>query len=291
MINITTVRYLAAITIFSTVAGTAIAAPASESEFHSKVAAIYNFEPQKLNDGQMKEKSEQLDQFWSSVKADSKNYLPFLRKELNNPSSSAFFFYDGSQLLLSLSKEQSDRALALKSIPKADINGLQPTDYLQSVHWFAQNGFDTREAAFRILAYSDFKAFIPQHALTLGQDFSLIYMLFPMDETIFAPDLVQRLSLETTAKPLKSVLLALWYTATPAGNAAIRKFADDPKGQPEAKTYAKELLARKVPKISSASLSTATALREERRKVMRRPISDEALGEFDKLTAQLIAKQ
>ena len=38
------------------------------------------------------------------------------------------------------------------------------------------NGFDTREAAFRVLAFPDFKAFIPQHALTLGQNYSLIYI-------------------------------------------------------------------------------------------------------------------
>jgi hypothetical protein len=38
-------------------------------------------------------------------------------------------------------------------------------------------------------------------------------------------------------------------------------------------------------------LSSVQSLREERRKVMQRPISDEALIEFDKLTSSLIAKQ
>ncbi len=269
----------------------ALAASVPESDFHSKVAAIYSFEPYKLKEAEMKSKSEQLDEFWSFVKADPKSNLPGLRKELANPSNSAFFFYDGSKLLLSLSKDRSDQELALRSIPKADMKGLQTTDYLLTVHWFAQNGFDTREAAFRILADPDFVAFIPQHALTLGQNYSLIYMLFPMDESKFLTDLAARLLVETNVQSKKSLILALWYTVTPSGNAAIRKFINDPKNSEETKVYARELLARKFPTLSGVSFATNGSLKEERRKLMQRPISDEALMEFDNLTAKLLAKQ
>jgi hypothetical protein len=41
----------------------------------------------------------------------------------------------------------------------------------------------------------------------------------------------------------------------------------------------------------SFSSPSAQSLREERRKVMHRPISDEALIEFDELTSKLIAKR
>lgn len=273
------------------VAALAIAAPTPESDFHSKVVAVYSFEPHKLKETEMKTKSDHLDQFWSSVKADPKSNLPLLRKELSNPSNSAFFFYDGSKLLLSLSKDKNDQALALRSISKADINDLQTTDYLQTIHWFAQNGFDTREAAFRILAYPNFQAFIPQHALTLGQNYSLIYMLFPMGESVFLSDLAARLLVENNVQSQKSLVLALWYTVTPVGNAAIKKFIDDPKSPEESKTYAKQLLARKGPTLSTFSFSTSNSLKEERRKVMRRPISDEALIEFDELTGKLVARQ
>jgi len=43
--------------------------------------------------------------------------------------------------------------------------------------------------------------------------------------------------------------------------------------------------------LGSFSLSSAESLREERRKIMQRPISDEALIEFDQVTFKLIAKQ
>jgi hypothetical protein len=140
------------------------------------------------------------------------------------------------------------------------------------------------------LAFPDFKAFIPQHALTLGQDYALIYMLFPMDETQFVPDLAARLATESNVRSQKSLLLALWYTVTPAGSAAIKAFASRPGDRSEATTYAKTLMDRKAG-LFSFSLSSAQSLREERRKVMQRPISDEALIEFDKLTSSLIAKQ
>ncbi len=271
-------------------AGLAFAAPLSEAEFHSKVVAIYSFEPHTLDEAEMKAKSDQLDEFWSLVKADPEHMLPLLRKELGEVSHSAFFFYDGSKLLLSLSKDRDDQSLALRSIPRVDLRGIHPTDYLNTVHWFASNGFDAREAAFRILAFPEFKAFIPQHSLTLSQNYALICMLFPMEESLFVNDLAIRLTLESNVASLKSLLLALWYTVTPSGDAAIKKFIDGQSNPAEAKGYAKELLQRKSSAQASVGFSSAQSLREKRRKVMQRPISDEALIDFDKLTSKLLAK-
>jgi hypothetical protein len=97
--------------------------------------------------------------------------------------------------------------------------------------------------------------------------------------------LTARLADESNVQSQKSLLLALWYTVTPVGEAAIRSFADSQKHQPEATTYAKALLGR-----GSLNGSADQSLREQRRKVMHRPISDEALIEFDQLTSKLIAK-
>jgi hypothetical protein len=271
--------------------GSTLAATDLAADFHSRVQTTYNFEPHTLNEAELNAKSNLLDQFWSFVKADESKTLAFLRKELADPSNPAFFFYDGSKLLLSLSKDKSDQSLALRSMPKADLRGIQPTDYLRTIKGFADKGFDTRDAAFRILAFPDFKAFIPQHALTLGQDYSLIYMLFPLEESTFVADLTKRLSSETNAQSLKSLLLALWYTVTPEGNAAIQDFANSKTSQAEAKTYAKSLMDRKVSTLTSISFSSAKALREERRKIMQRPISDESLIEFDNLTVKIMGKK
>jgi hypothetical protein len=265
------------------------AEPISPTGFHSKVVSIYDFEPRTLGQESLAAKSAQLDEFWTFAKANAPETIPLLRAELSDPSNSSFFFFDGAKLLLSLSSDNGDRALALRSLPKADLRSVQPTGYLLTVHWFAQNGFDTREAAFRILDFPDFKAFIPQHALTLGQDYSLIYMLFPMKESVYVNDLALRLKSEANPQSQKSLLLALWYTVTPKGTAAIQSFIDDSKASTESSTYARELLSRRAgPSISFASVDS---LRDERTQIMRRPISDEALLEFDSLTRKLMAKQ
>lgn len=72
--------------------------------------------------------------------------LPLLRNELRSAGDFAFFSYDGSKLLLALSKQREDQALALEAIPRADLRGIQHTDYLRTVHWFACNGFDALTA-------------------------------------------------------------------------------------------------------------------------------------------------
>ena len=277
--------------LFSCVASDpALAASIPEADFHAKVVELYSFEPHKLEHAEMQAKSDQLDKFWAMVKADPPNTLPLLRRELEDPSNSAFFFFDGSKLLLDLSTDRSDQALALRSIAKADLRGIQPTDYVRTVHWLAGKGFDAREAAFKILAFPDATVFIPQHVLTLGQNYSLICMLFPMDESLFVSDLATRLVAESNVQTQKSLLLAIWYTVTPAGDAAIKAFANNQNNPSEATAYAKTLMDRKTGR-GSFSWSSARSLREERRKVMQRPISDEALLEFDQLTSQLIAKR
>lgn len=260
----------------------------SDGAFLARATRLYNFEPHKLSRQEMESKSAELDRFWANVKADPQSTLPLLRQLLRDPSQSAFFYYDGSKLLLSLSKAPEDLALIARSIPRADLRGIQPADYLRTTHWLASKGQDTREAAYRILAYPEFTAFIPQHALTLGQDYSLIYMLFPMQESVFVEDLARRLASESSPKSQRSILLALWYAATPSAKDALSRYA---AVSGEVQAYAAELLARKRPVGSGMSFSSLQALRDERRSVMSRPISDEALIEFDRLTLKIMAEQ
>ena len=282
------VRVLASLLVLLVGSCLAHAQSPAASDFHAKVVALYSFEPHKLQRAEMQAKSSELDRFWAAAKADPSSTLPLLRGELKNPTNSAFFFYDGSKLLLALSTDRSDQTLALHAIAKADLNGIQGGDYVRTVQALGSKGLDTREAAFRILAFPDFKAFFSQHALTLGQDYSLIYMLFPMDEALFVADLSTRLAAEREVRTQKSLLLALWYTMTPAGDVALKAFADS-RGKPaEATAYAKSLLDR-IKHPGSPSPSSAQSLREQRRNVMQHPISDEALIVFDQLTTMLIA--
>ncbi len=274
---------------FSSTTIAAPQAPLDATAFHDRVVDLYSFAPHTLNSEQIQSKSVQLDQFWNEVRDNSKEYLPFIRDELRKKGASSFFLYDGSKLLLLISEEKQDLALALASIPKADLKDVQGSDYLRTVHWFAMNGYDTTAAALRVLDYPEFKATIPLHALTLGQDYSLIYMLFPQPDTKFIQPLIDRLSIEKDIKSQKSIMLALWYTVTPEATLAIQNFSNDASRPEESRNHAKELIMQQSPQAGKTASSDIAALKKKRQLAMHR-ISDEALIRFEEITAKLIGK-
>jgi len=261
------------------------------AEFHARVVSLYSFDLQKLTKDEKQAKSADLDKFWEAAKKDPAKTLPLLRAELKDTQNPTFFAYDGSKLLLSLSESPADRQLALKCLPRADLRGVQGGDYLLTVHGLAAKGFDTTEAAMRVLDYPDFSASIAQLGLKLEQHGSLIYMLAPMEEGRYLGPLMARLDTESDLKSQKSILMALWYAATPEAKARLERFSADQSKPDESRNYARELLGRKVPVPDAVSLPSLEKLREDRREVMKRPVSDEALIEFDQLTAKIIAKQ
>jgi len=258
--------------------------------FNKRVTALYAFSPHLLNKAQAEAKSKELDEFWNQVKAAPKSQLPLLRQELESNSQSAFFHFDGAKLLISLSESEEDLQRSLNSISKTDLRDVGNTDYLRLVHWFASKGLDTTAAAIHILDYPEFKAFIPQHALTLGQDYSLIYGLFTMNEDTFMPALLARLKSESQIISQKSILRVLFMTFTESGHAAIKSFATDSTKPGEARTYAGSLLKElgvnyRVPKPSKVA-----RLKMERQQFLLRGISDEVLYEFDEITRKIARK-
>jgi hypothetical protein len=268
--------------------GLAIEGMAPGDDFHAWVDRLYGFHPHELTKEQIDARSTALDSFWTEAQAEPARTLPLLRAELAGSADADFFAYDGAKLLLALSKDRDDQALALSSLAKVDLRDVDHADYLRTVQRLAAQGFDARAAAFHVLDSADFQAFIPQHALTLGQDYALIYMLYPMETSTFEAALLDRLATETDARAQKSLLLAAWYLMTPASRTALATFRDRPGLDSAVAARGRELLARKAG--ATRSLSSAASLRDERMKVMRRPISDEALIEFDALTAKLQAK-
>ncbi|MBL4899178.1 MAG: hypothetical protein JKX76_05945 [Colwellia sp.] len=261
----------------------------NQGEFKSYVSKTYDFSPYALSKTEIEKKSKILDAFWSDAKNRKSETLPVLRKELEGNYHKPFFYYNGASLLLSLSESVADKELFLRSIVKADLKDLQHTDYLYQVQKLAVEGYDTSAAAFHILNYPNFKTFIPQHVLTLGQDFSLIYMLFPTDESFYLEKLISRLQVETNEVAIKSLLLCIWYTVTENGNLAIASFIKRSHENPDLIKYAQSLLARNKKVSRSGNVSSYKAIKNQRNKALGR-ISDEALHELNSYTKDLIGK-
>jgi hypothetical protein len=274
-------------------------------EFNRSLISVYSFQPHTLTADEITAKSKELDKFWDMVEADPPRYLLLLRQALADATNPSFFFYDGSKLLLSLSSEREDQEIALQAIPRGDLRDIQHRDYLTTVAQLAHLGHDTSGAAFKILEEPEFQVIVPQHALTIGQDFALIYMLLPASEGYYvnkAADMLSEIG-EPTAQ--KSLLRLLWYTVTDAGDRAIETVVKNDDFQSDVREMAKDLTAAtsslqrepKVPKKLRKAVkefvpkgSDFARIKEIRRERLNR-LSDEALYELDDLTMLLRIKR
>jgi len=268
---------------------------ANAVDLHAEIAQVYDFQPHNLDKKQIEEKSAVLDQFWSKAKSQREIYVPQLRRELANFSNPSFFLYDGSKLLLSLSNDPADRKIVLAAIIHSDLHDLQLIDYFLLVHNMAVQGEDTTAAAFHILDEPKFQVFIPQHVLTLAQNYSLIYMLFPEDQGFWLKPAIERLRTEQDETAQKSLLLLLWYAQTPDSDGAIAAFYNDASKENASRSFANELAHRKdslsmTDRAAALSFSSEESLRRERRERMK-SVSDEALMDFDTYTLKIIEKR
>jgi hypothetical protein len=267
------------------------AAP-TPSDVHAEILQVYNFQPHALTHDQIQQKSTLLDQFWSKASSRPDVYVPALRQELANFNNPPFFLFDGSKLLLSLSKDPADRKIVLAAISHSDLRDLQLLDYFLLVQYMAAQGENTTAAAFHILEYPKFQVFIPQHVLTLAQNYSLIYMLIPTQQDFWIEPAIARLRTEKDETAQQSLLLLLWYAQTNDSDKAIDDFSKDPSKTALSRAYAKELAHRKDHLTQAAREAVRGAneqsLRDARRDRMK-AVSDEALDDLDSYTLKIIA--
>src|SRR5919198_3172594 len=101
---------------------------------------------------------------------------------------------------------------------------------------------DTTAAAFRVLEQPNFRVIIPQHALTLGQNYVLVYLLLPTDRDYWVHPAIDRLKTETNETAQKSLILLLWYAQTDAADRAIDAFAANLSKPSAAREYARQVL-------------------------------------------------
>jgi hypothetical protein len=263
------------------------------ADVHAEIQTVYNFQPHTLTSAQITEKSAVPDQFWNKAKSERDIYVPALRKELADFSNSPYFLFDGSELLRSLSSEPADRQIVLAAIAHSDLRDLQLKTYFLLVQNMAAQGEDTTAAAFHILEQPKFQVFIPQHALTLAQDYCLVHMLLPTNQDFWIQPAIQRLHAESDVTAQKSLLL-LWYAQTADSDKAPAEFSSDPSEPAASKTYAGELLQRSATVGLAAHASEVTASEESFRQARRermKAVSDEALEDLDSYTAKIIAKR
>ena len=269
-------------------------ANSSGNDLHSEIQRVYNFQPHTLNHDQTMEKSALLDQFWNKAKSQRDVYVPGLRRELADFSNPVFFLFDGSKLLMNLSSDPGDRKIILAAIAHSDLRDLQLKDYFLLVQYMAAEGEDTTVAAFHILAEPKFEVFVPEHSLTLAQNYCLVYMLLPTNQDFWIQPAIDRLRAEKDVTAQKSLLLVLWYGQTPASDKTILDFAEDATKTRDSRDYAIKLVRQNkeggAKMGATAAKTSEESLRRARREQMK-AVSDEALYDLDSYTAKIIAKR
>jgi hypothetical protein len=242
---------------------------------------IYNFKPSKLSQSEQESKIPAIDKFWDKIKSDTALYLPGLRNELMAPNHNHYFYFDGSALLLSLSKKSYDKQTAANAIAKCDLDDINGRAYVATLNDLANQNINVTNGALKILTDKDYKFFVPEHALTFDQSMCLTYMLAPQDPKLYIDSLIHRFK---EAKPAaqKSILTALWYTYSCKGDSLIKEVANNQSLSKEVRNFTKGMLGHQYLNKDEDKYVKETnqnALEEVRKKALKR-FSDEAIEEL-----------
>lgn len=247
----------------------------------AEIDRIYNFAPSKLSKSEQDEKIPALDAFWKKTESDTAIYLPALRGELNEPNHSPYFYFDGTNLLLSLTSSPLDKSIAARAIAKCQLKDIDRRAYVMLVSRLANDGFDTTSAALKILEDPNFSFFIPQHSLYFTQAYCLTYMLLPLKPQLYTKTLITLFKKENNTSQ-QSIITTLWFGYTCKGDSLINSVISDKSVGKEAREYAKAIsgksnLSKQEEEYSKAAgPGQLTSLRQN--SLLR--FSDEAIEEL-----------
>jgi hypothetical protein len=279
-INLSMIRYSPILLLVLLITQTAFG-----QKIHREVNEIYEFQPHLLKRSEQGPKGDLMDAFWSKVSADTATYLPELRAELMDTSNPAFFFYDGSKLLLSLSRSLPDCQIALDAIARCSLPDVDATDYLKTVHMLAAKNLNTTDAALKIIDTVEFTPFIVEHALLLDKDMSLAFMLLPIDRELYVGKTLQKLDRVGDSSNIKALLNFLWYASTCQADSAIARFAASSSVAPNVRRYAAWLVTEND--ASRRDLPTKYAEMERGQAEAVSRISDEAIYDLNSVTKEM----
>jgi hypothetical protein len=264
----------------------------TQPAMHNRVLSLYSFSPSKISKTQQSQKSLQMDQFWKDVKADPEITLPLLRVELADTSNPSFFMMDGASLLLSLSKETADADLAARAIPRADLKDVVPSVYFSTVHDLSIAGADTTQAGLHILDDPTFRVPLPQHAMTLSQPISLVYLLLPVDQNLWLQAALDRFASEKDEVAQISLLTLFFFSQTKEGDQVLATTAQDSNRSEIVRNEAAKWIkvAKDVPaaKLSKVKILGSEEQIRERRAKRLGSVSDESLSDVQDMTTRII---
>src|ERR1700722_2709331 len=179
--------------------------------------------------------------------------------------------------------------IAVDAMSRADLRDVQSPAYFYAVHSLSMKGVDTTKAALHVLDDPRFAVAVPQHAMTLDQSMTLMYLLLPVDERRWMAAAQGRFASEKDETAQKSLLLLFFYSQTKDGDSVIRSAAKDPSTSDSVRKEAQKYIddAKRALRMKTDVKGTEVSIREARKKRLT-AVSDEAIGDVQEMTARLI---
>jgi hypothetical protein len=176
----------------------AIATPKQEScvAFQGLVKATYNFDVLKLSNKEKWALVKRLDTFWTAVKAHQREYLPCLRKALEEPilepKANAFFRFDGGNLLVELEPSPASKELQVQIYTATDLEIVGEQRWITVLSVRGTEGFDVSQAATRWLSDPDAGYTLPEHGdFAVGSFEGAVFLFGSMNEEQATPALLK----------------------------------------------------------------------------------------------------
>jgi len=261
-----------------------------EENLHSIIVDLYSIDIDTLGYASREVYSKRLDDFWEMIKSDKSTYVPLLRNELSNQSNPLFFHYDSGKLLYNITNERSDKESFVTFISHSDLRRLPKLNLLNTMVNLLSEGIDVSEVALHILDYPDYSVFLSNHFLTLGQNYTFLYLAIPSDEKIITDKLIKRLQYEKNDTTIKTILLSLYYLTNEKADSALIAYNSNIKNDINNLNYSKKLLTliekEELPSGLFSFLNSIESLKRNRKNILQR-ISDEALYDFQEISSKI----
>jgi hypothetical protein len=235
----------------------------ARKRFQEEIKKVYNYLPSEVEQSVRDSKVAEMDGFWNFVKSDLDTNLPLLREALRDKDQNIYFCFDGSALLFELSKTPEDLQVIVAAFSRSRIEDVGPKGYFYFLHTICGHDVDVFPVVSNILDHADFHLFVPQHAMRLDQADAVVLCLMRQDERRWVPALARRLGTEKETTAKQTIVLCLGLAVDAEAQAALRKFAETPGVDPEAKDVVGALLEPAKDKLPERKTTSTRKKLEE----------------------------
>ena len=197
----------------SLIAAQQISSPCDELK--KLIDKTYNFKPSKITPSERDAKSAAMDNVWEKVKANPKDLLPCLQKEINSRSDDKFFKFDASNLLIQLDRSSESKKILINAYAEVDLSDIDLSYWMPYIAVLGYEGFDTSAAGENWLKHPKPEYYMPQHGnLPVDKATGAFIIYGSMDESFATPALSKIAAQEThPARELAVLLLMQQATA------------------------------------------------------------------------------